>query len=71
MRKVIAERMHASLQEMAQLTMAMEVVMDDAVRLRSQLVAEWAPEGIKPSYTDLVIKAVGKALSRLHSSTRP
>ncbi|MBI5288662.1 MAG: 2-oxo acid dehydrogenase subunit E2, partial [Chloroflexi bacterium] len=64
MRKVIAERMHASLQDMAQLTMAMEVVMDDAVKLRSQLVAEWAPEGIKPSYTDLVIKAVGKALRR-------
>ncbi|MBA4180430.1 MAG: dihydrolipoamide acetyltransferase [Anaerolinea sp.] len=63
-RKVIAERMHASLQEMAQLTMAMEVVMDDAMKLRSQLVAEWAEEGIKPSYTDLVIKAVGKALRR-------
>lgn len=64
MRKVIAERIHASLQEMAQLTMAMEVVMDDAVKLRTQLVAEWADEGIKPSYADLVIKAVGKALRR-------
>ncbi|MBE0608006.1 MAG: 2-oxo acid dehydrogenase subunit E2, partial [Dehalococcoidia bacterium] len=62
MRKVIAERMHASLQEMAQLTMAMEVTMDEAVKLRAALVAEWAPMGIKPSYTDLVIKAVAKAL---------
>ncbi len=65
MRKVIAQRMHASLQETAQLTMGMDVAMDEAVKLRDQLVAEWAPEGIRPSYTDLVIKAVGKAL-RLH-----
>jgi pyruvate dehydrogenase E2 component (dihydrolipoamide acetyltransferase) len=64
MRKVIAERMHASLQEMAQLTMAMEVTMDEAVKLRSALVAEWTPDGVKPSYTDLVIKAVAKALVR-------
>lgn len=64
MRKVIAERMHASLQEMAQLSMAMDVVMDEAVKLRTQLVAEWEPEGVRPSYTDLVIKAVAKALRR-------
>jgi pyruvate dehydrogenase E2 component (dihydrolipoamide acetyltransferase) len=64
MRKVIAERMHASLQEMAQLTMGMDVRMDEAVKLRTQLVEEWAPEGVRPSYTDLVIRAVGKALRR-------
>ncbi|MGI8927117.1 MAG: 2-oxo acid dehydrogenase subunit E2 [Tepidiformaceae bacterium] len=63
MRRIIAERMHASLQEMAQLTMSMEVAMDDAVRLRTQLIEEWAPEGVRPSYTDLVIKAVAKALA--------
>jgi pyruvate dehydrogenase E2 component (dihydrolipoamide acetyltransferase) len=62
MRKVIAERMHASLQEMAQLTMGMEVTMDDAVKLRTQLLDEWAADGIRVSYTDLVIKAVAKAL---------
>ncbi len=62
MRKVIAERMHASLQEMAQLTMGMEVAMDDAVKLRSQLIEEWAAEGVRPSFTDLVIKAAAKAL---------
>jgi pyruvate dehydrogenase E2 component (dihydrolipoamide acetyltransferase) len=74
MRKVIAERMHASLQEMAQLTMAMEVTMDEAVKLRAALVAEWAPEGVKPSYTDLVIKAVAKALvlhPLLNATLRP
>lgn len=63
-RKVIAERMHASLRDMAQLTMSMEVVMDEAVKLRAALVAEWEPEGIRPSYTDLVIKAVARALVR-------
>ncbi len=63
MRKVIAQRMHASLQESAQLTMDMEVAMDNAVQLRNQLVEEWAQEGIKPSYTDLVIAASAKALA--------
>lgn len=62
MRKVIAQRMYASLQESAQLTMDMEVNMDNAVQLRNQLVEEWAPEGIKPSYTDLVMAATAKAL---------
>lgn len=38
--------------------------MDEAVKLRTQLVDEWAPEGIRPSYTDLVIKAAARALAR-------
>jgi len=62
MRKTIARRMHESLQEMAQLSMDMDVVMDDAVKLRAQLVEEWAAEGIKPGYNDLVIRACAKAL---------
>ena len=62
MRKTIARRMHESLQEMAQLSMDMDVAMDDAVKLRSQLVEEWADEGIKPGYNDLVIRACAKAL---------
>ncbi len=62
MRKTIARRMHESLQEMAQLSMDMDVSMDDAVKLRSQLVEEWADEGIKPGYNDLVIRACAKAL---------
>lgn len=63
MRKTIAARMHDSLHTMAQLTMDMDVVMDNAVRLRNELVAAWEPEGVRPSYTDLVIKAVAKALA--------
>jgi pyruvate dehydrogenase E2 component (dihydrolipoamide acetyltransferase) len=49
---------------MAQLTMDMDVVMDDAVRLRNQLVAEWQDQGLRASYTDLVIRAVAKALEK-------
>ena len=64
MRKTIAARMHASLQSMAQLTMNMDVAMDQAVQLREQLTEGWAAEGIKPGYTDLVILAVAKALEQ-------
>ncbi len=64
MRKTIAERMHASLQEMAQLTMDMDVDMDDAIKLRNQLVEEWADEGVRPSFTDLVIRAAARALNK-------
>src|SRR5207302_7686204 len=63
MRKLIADRMHASLHEMAQLTLGAEVDMTDAVALRRQLVAEWEAEGIKISYTDLIGRAVTKALA--------
>lgn len=64
MRKTIADRMHASLMEMAQLTMDMDVHMDDAMKLRNQLVEEWQDEGVKPSFTDLVIRAAARALEK-------
>ncbi|HEX7034171.1 MAG TPA: dihydrolipoamide acetyltransferase family protein [Pseudomonadales bacterium] len=64
MRKTIATRMYESLHSMAQLTMDMDVVMDDAVRLRAELVQAWEEEGIRPTYTDLVIRAVAKALEK-------
>ncbi|MEZ5559013.1 MAG: 2-oxo acid dehydrogenase subunit E2 [Pseudomonadales bacterium] len=64
MRRTIARRMYESLQSMAQLTMNMDVVMDDAVRLRAQLMDEWRDEGLRPTYTDLVIRAVAKALEK-------
>jgi len=62
MRKVIAERMHASLQEMAQLTLGMEVDMTDAAALRKQLIREWERDSVNVSFTDLVDRAVVKAL---------
>lgn len=63
-RKATAQRMFESLQSTAQLSMDMEVEMDEAVKLRELLVAEWQDEGIRPTYTDLVVLAVAKALRR-------
>ena len=63
MRKTIAQRMHQSLQESAQLTMDMAAVMDDAVKLREQLIREW-DGAARPTFTDLVIKAAAKALQK-------
>ena len=64
MRRTIAERMHGSLRDTAQLTMDMEVAMDDAVKLRRDLVAEWEGDGIRVTYTDLVLAAATKALGQ-------
>ena len=54
--------MSESLQESAQLTMDMDVLADDLVKLRGQLIEEWQDEAVKPSYTDLVLQASAKAL---------
>ena len=64
MRRTIARRMYESLQTSAQLTMDMDVNMDDAVKLRTQLIDEWEGEGLRPTYTDLVIRACAKALEK-------
>lgn len=61
-RKVIADRMYQSLQTTAQLTIEMEVCMDDAIKLRTALLDEWDSDGIRVTYTDLVLAACGKAL---------
>ena len=57
MRGTIAERMHASLQEMAQLTLTMDVVMDAVVHDRAE-----GGHATKPGYTDYVVAAVAGAL---------
>ena len=63
MRGVIASRMHASLQEMAQLTLGTEAAMDAAVALRAQLKEQWAAAGIPvPTITDLIVRAAALAL---------
>ena len=63
MRGIIAERMHSSLQEMAQLTLTMDVEMDRTIALREQLKDIGAEElGAVPGYTDFVIAAVAQAL---------
>jgi pyruvate/2-oxoglutarate dehydrogenase complex dihydrolipoamide acyltransferase (E2) component len=63
MRGVIASRMHASLQEMAQLTLGTEAEMDAAVALRAQLKEQWSQAGIPvPTITDLIVRAAALAL---------
>ena len=63
MRRTIAERMHTSLRDSAQLTMHMPANMDEAVKLRRDLLAEWAPEEVRVTYTDLIIAAAARALA--------
>ncbi len=58
MRKIIAERMHNSLHDLAQANHRMEVDMTEAVHIREQLKAL----GVKISYNDLVIRCVSMAL---------
>ena len=64
MRRTIAQRMKQSLETSAQLTMNMGADMGEAEKLRASLIAEWEAEKIRPTYTDLVLKAVAKALHR-------
>ncbi|MGY1495337.1 2-oxo acid dehydrogenase subunit E2 [Streptomyces sp. QTS52] len=63
MRGTIARRMHASLQEMAQLTHGYEVRMDAVVSLRDRLKEEWADSELPmPSLNDFLLKAAALAL---------
>ena len=59
MRQAIAEHMVESLHNMAQLTMMMEVDVTELVKLREQVKGDF-----DVTYTDLVVKAVAKALKR-------
>ncbi|HEY3108402.1 MAG TPA: biotin/lipoyl-containing protein, partial [Chloroflexota bacterium] len=57
-RRTIAERMLQSQHSNATVTVTLEVDMEDATRLRQQLVAEWEQrEGVRVSFTDLIVKA--------------
>ena len=58
MRKVIANRMHSSLQVMAQLTLHLDVEMDHAISLRKEMESD----DVLPGYTDFVIASVARAL---------
>ncbi|MFF4799085.1 2-oxo acid dehydrogenase subunit E2 [Streptomyces sp. NPDC001351] len=63
MRGTIARRMHASLQEMAQLTHGYEVRMDAVVSLRDRLKEEWADSELPvPGINDFLLKAAALAL---------
>ena len=62
MRKVIASRMRASQQEMAQTNTRMDVDMTNMIAFRKQMNDRLASQGIKVSYVDLLVAACAKAL---------
>jgi pyruvate dehydrogenase E2 component (dihydrolipoamide acetyltransferase) len=63
MRRVIAQRMHTSLTEMAQLTIGMDVAFDRVEALRTELAkASDDFRRPRPTYTDFVVAAVARAL---------
>ncbi|MHB1160110.1 MAG: dihydrolipoamide acetyltransferase family protein [Chloroflexota bacterium] len=62
-RRVIGERMFQSVRSTAQVTLVAEVDATEATRLRAQLLPEWEKrDGVRLTFTDLVVKACGKAL---------
>ena len=62
-RRVVAERLHDSLQTMAQVTIAREATAAGLVARREQLAPGFeAASGIRPTYTDLLIHDVARML---------
>src|SRR4051794_27864022 len=63
MRGAIARNMHASLQEMAQLTHGYEAEVGALLALRDHLKREWAGTGLRvPTINDFVVRAAAHAL---------
>lgn len=65
-RRTIAQRMHESLQSMAQLTITMEVDVTDAGRMCQGLSAHWQSAvegGVAVTYTHAIVKAAALALA--------
>jgi pyruvate dehydrogenase E2 component (dihydrolipoamide acetyltransferase) len=73
-RRTIAQRMHESLQTMAQLTITMEVDVTEAGRMCQELSERWQSEpggGVSVTYTHAIVKAAALALAehpRLNST---
>lgn len=65
MRRAIADNMHASLQNTAQLTTFTEVDVTEMVRFRNIMRTEFArDDSVKISYNDIIIMATARALMR-------
>jgi pyruvate dehydrogenase E2 component (dihydrolipoamide acetyltransferase) len=63
MRKVIADHLMASLHSSAQLTVAIELDVTELVTTREQIIPGFqAAIGLRPSYTDILMVLVSKAL---------
>ncbi len=61
-RRTIGERMHASLQSSAQLTLSSETRVDEAMRMLHGLNREWRGERVAVTFTALVVRACALAL---------
>jgi pyruvate dehydrogenase E2 component (dihydrolipoamide acetyltransferase) len=65
MRKSIAENMHASLQNTAQLTIFTEVDVTEMIRFRDRVKEEYKKDdSVRISYNDIIILATSRALKR-------
>jgi len=65
MRKIIADNMHASLQNAAQLTAFTEVDVTEMVRFRDLIREEYRrDDSVKISYNDIIVMATARALMR-------
>lgn len=65
MRKAIADNMHASLQNAAQVTTFTEVDVTEMVRFRDLMRAEYSRDNsVKISYNDILVMATARALMR-------
>jgi pyruvate dehydrogenase E2 component (dihydrolipoamide acetyltransferase) len=67
MRKTIARRLAASMQQAPHFYVTMSIDMDKAEALRAQIndFAQTEPEPVKVSVNDLVVKAVARAITRM------
>lgn len=65
MRKVISERMHSSLQQMAQLTAFGKIDMSETIRFRENLVAQEGKLGIRMTFTDIYVKVLSVLLKEM------
>ena len=61
-RGAIARRMHQSAQSAAGVTLTTEADVTDLVSLQRWLVAEWRTHRLRPMETELIVKAVARAL---------
>ena len=68
MRRIIAERLSQTYREAVHVTLHCEADVAEAGKLRTQLSQEWeAKHGVKVTFTDLIVKAVAKALTEHRS----
>jgi pyruvate dehydrogenase E2 component (dihydrolipoamide acetyltransferase) len=64
LRKIISDRMTSSVQTMAQVTLTTEIDATNLIATKESLVSPWRPHKIRPMEQDIVVSAVGEALTQ-------